>query len=407
MNENTKPKTIVYIGNFQFPFGDAVAKRVYGIGCCLKKIGFDCYFIGTSKDVSLQDGISDDIEFEDFTYSSIHKPNNIFEHINYKSSLMATYKKLEKLSKTRDIQAVIYTGTICTAFTSGVISYCKKNKIKVIADSMDWLEIKTGNFLFDFLKQIDIDYEIKVLNRKADGILAISSFLANYYEGFNKKTTVIPPLSPYQRPSYEKVENKVVKIVYAGIPCRLGKELKSAQYFKDRFDLAVDLLFNAHKKGNDFLFHVYGFTKADYDIVFPKQREMVDELIKAGKMKFFGLLGESEVKKAIIDAHFTILLREANRTSMAGFPTKVSESITLGTPVITTDTSIIKRFLTDGNDSFFIDINCMDDALEKIIGILQLSSQSIEKMKEKTIQNKFFEPSTYVCQISDFLNDII
>lgn len=46
-------------------------------------------------------------------------------------------------------------------------------------------------------------------------------------------------------------------------------------------------------------------------------------------------------------------IREKTRKTMAGFPTKVVESMSLGTPVITTDASDLADYIKHGENEFW------------------------------------------------------
>lgn len=54
-------------------------------------------------------------------------------------------------------------------------------------------------------------------------------------------------------------------------------------------------------------------------------------------------------------ADFMVLLRETNRKSMAGFPTKFAESMTVGVPVITNATSDLAKHVINGKTEFLVE----------------------------------------------------
>jgi len=397
---------VIYIGNYRFPMGDAVAKRVLGMGKALNFAGYKTLFIGEDPSV-LSGCISNVQHYGTFEYCNIHHASNAAEHYLYRKDLRVIKQQISDWMERYHVQAVILCGTKC-AFLAYEISktpksiFAQKRNIMVFADSMDWLTSHTGNRLFDMLKQLDTTLEIKVVNKKMNGIICISKYLANYYQTKGKKTVTIPPLSPYDRPKMTAERNGKIRLIYAGIPCRLGRELINPSDAKDRLDLAIKMLYELAKNGVDFEFIIYGMTKEDYDIVFPHQNQATDFLVKEKQLFFMGKQDEAIVKEAVANADFTILLRENNRTSMAGFPTKVSESITLGTPVITTDTSDIKDYLSD-YVCYFIDLHNLFEAGETLRRIL--SSDSTERMRNKifSLKNDSFEPEKYAEVLVSFI----
>jgi len=392
---------IVYIGSFAFPLGDAVAKRVLGVGMALRATGYRVSFIGEDKDVP-EKKVSVEREYDGFRYCSLHKPKSSKEHFDYREDVSIIKKLLMKWNEQETISAVFFCGMKCAFMANRVVSICKTMKIRTYADSMDWLQINTGNLVFDFIKQADIEFEMRYVNMRADGVMAISSYLSNYYMKRGKKAIVVPPLSPYDRPEKLGIKNNTVPvIVYAGIPCRLGQQLKNPHAAKDRLDIAVKMLYEVFLKGVCFSFEIYGLTENDYVTVFPEERGSVKKMIQAGVLSFKGFADGNRVKEAVINADFTILLREKNRTSMAGFPTKIAESITLGTPVITTDTSDICTYITNGQDGVILDLIKFDHSVNMLKSALCV--HDIKKYKNQALENVAFSYNSYTDLVGSIL----
>ena len=90
---------------------------------------------------------------------------------------------------------------------------------------------------------------------------------------------------------------------------------------------------------------------------------------------------------------------------MAGFPTKISESISYGTPVITTRTSDIDSYLQDGEMAVFID----QDDLKKSAQIIEkkIQQKTYEWMKKKCAYNTVFYYETFEKRMKGFLEIIL
>lgn len=398
-------KRIVYIGSFSFPFGDAVAKRVHGIALSLKESGYQVMLVG--EDAAVSPGqISEEREIDGFTLYNIHKPASSKEHYLYRADVKLIGEKLQEWHTEDEIAAVFFCGTKCWLLANAIVDICRKLHIPTIADSMDWLSARTGNILFDAVKQSDITLELCYVNKKANGVMAISKYLAEYYRSKGKKTIVVPPLSPY---TTEKSCGKVFNtptLVYAGIPCRLDRPLIDPSDAKDRLDIAIELLYRAHTDGIAFEFHVYGMTAEQYMTAFPHQTTVVEELISAKRIAFFGRVSSEIVKQAVTDADYTILLREKSRTSMAGYPTKISESIALGTPVITTDTSDICDHVRDGIDAFLLDITDLDLAYSQLSVALRLGKEQRANIKSNAGKNASYSPTVYSEMLHKFIQTL-
>ena len=79
-----------------------------------------------------------------------------------------------------------------------------------------------------------------------------------------------------------------------------------------------------------------------------------------------------------------VLLREPNRKSMAGFPTKFAESMIAGVPVITNATSDLPEYVISGETGFLVDGYDYESILSTLrIYVLNMSKVDIENMKER------------------------
>ena len=72
---------------------------------------------------------------------------------------------------------------------------------------------------------------------------------------------------------------------------------------------------------------------------------------------FHGKVSNLEARNKISKADFSILFRNVNKMTSAGFPTKVSESISCGTPVITNSTSDLEHYIINGKNGFLVNLN--------------------------------------------------
>jgi glycosyltransferase involved in cell wall biosynthesis len=399
-------KIVLYIGNFSFPLGNAAGKRVYANGKLLKEVGFEVIFIGINKDGDSSESLEQTKkEYEGFTYYDFSYPKSNFEWINYKRVFNELKRLLINENIVENLNIVIYYGSPrLSLFNTQLIRYCKRQNIKVIADCVDWLTIKTDNVLFDFVKWADNTYQKSYANKHTDGVITITSYLSNYYKKNGCKTVIIPPLSPFKIEATDFKENEVdIKIItYAGVPFRKGKQVTDCKYLKDRIDKTIKLLFEVKKMGCNFIFNIYGFTKDEYVLAIPEQKLYIEELGES--IIFHGTKSNKEVVDAVTNSDFTILIRDVNRDTSAGFPTKVSESISCGTPVITTNTSDLEDYIVQGQNGFFININTKSTAIYDVKKILELSREDIKMMKKNCAGSNIFYYKNYTEKMSEFID---
>ena len=225
------------------------------------------------------------------------------------------------------------------------------------------------------LKNLDTFLRMKIIHFKLDWIIAISRFLENFYK--NKiKTIYIPPLVNKNEDKWRtednlsnKNEDKVLHLIYAGSP---GKN-------KDQIDKILRVLYKSNF--SNFQLNLIGFTKDEFLKKYPQEIDTITKL--SSKIIFFGRIPHLEVLKILKRSDFSIFFREINRVTMAGFPTKFSESISCGVPVITTKTSDLSDYLQEGINGFWLEED-VENSINKI-----LKNKNLKEMKRNINQETF------------------
>jgi len=405
----SRKRTILYVGNFSFPYGNAAGKRVYANGRLLRELGYDVIYIGTDKGAGgPQHLMSTGKEFDGFAYYNFPYPNGNMDWLKFTSLFRGLLGFLSAKNLTESLCLVIYYGSpSLSLFDTKLIRYCRANKIKVVADCTEWAYARTGHPLFDAVRWADTTYQKAYANRRADGVIAISSYLANYYSTHGLLTVTIPPLSAVECPFPEDGRDMKTRptIAYAGLTFGKSKRIRDCNRLKDRIDKTVELLCAARRHGSEFTFNIYGFTKEEYLQAIPSQIQYVEEL--GPDIAFHGYRPNEEVTQAVADSDFTILLRDVSRGTTAGFPTKVSESISCGTPVITTRTSDLEQYIVEGKSGYFLDLADELRAMEQLQSILALTANDVRLMKDFCRSANPFYYKKFAEILGEFVNKVI
>ena len=389
---NMSKGTIIYVGAFELPDKNAAAHRVMANAKIFSKLGYSTVFIGIDKKLKYDSSINTTKQdLEEFECWKTPYPTSSKEWFNYLTSI---YRFLEIVNKYDDVKAVICYNYQAIAFER-IKKYCRAKSIKVISDCTEWYGVNEGNILFKTFKYLDTVVRMKIINKRVDALIVVSNYLREYYK--EKITVVIPTLVNRDNliePNYSNSD--IVNLFYAGIPFRLGRQLKNRNLAKDRLDKAIKYLFGIYQKNRSvaFRFDIYGITKEQYIEVFPDDEYMLDKL--KNNVFFHGYRNNEEVRNALHFADFTILIRDETRMTQAGFPTKFTESINCGIPVITTNTSDLDAYLVEGKNGFFIDKGNDNLAEEKLEKILTLDSAEINTMKEYCFKSNIFNIENWV-----------
>lgn len=392
-SDNIPSKDIVlYVGNFGMPTTNAPGKRVYANSLLLNRCNYKVLMIGTDSSVK----------------GSVKKIGDALYYMSFpvfgKSAGKKYFEWLKHWIECGNVQPkfiVRYGSPGLATFDKYLESYGKANNIPIIVDVVDWLNIDSGNLIFKVVKGIDTFLEKAVFNKHGEGLIAISSYLYDYYGKDYKHKIIIPPL--VEKYECKKQNNKIPQIVYAGNPFRKGKQVKNVHAIKDRLDVAIMAFIVLERKGFAFDFHVIGMSKEEYLVAFPYQQEELDE---AAHIFFHGRQSMEKTQEMIGKMDLSILLREKTRGTMAGFPTKVVESMSLGVPVITTDTSDLMKYIKNGVSGYIVDIDNQQKLEEQLSEIITSYQNKADEIKQRIFEDKAFVIDNYEEKFRNFVTSL-
>lgn len=335
--ERCEGDRVLYIGGFELPDRNAAAQRVVGIAKSLRQLGYAVTFLNAlKKGGNQQPEIQEYFGFSCFEY---HREAE-FDYLFCGNTA---------ISFIRQIQPKIVIAYNYPAFALNRISaFCKKHGIKCISDVTEWYE-PSGNPIHKIVKGLDVDFRMNHVLFKMDGIIAISRFLYDRYQD-RVSTVLIPPTVDCSDEKWQVAVEKnpeLTTFVYAGSP--------SAS--KERLDLIVDAVSHAAKQ-HPVRLNVIGITQEQFDQMYNR------ESIHCDSICFWGRVDHQTVIELVTGADWAVIMRENSRMVKAGFPTKLVESISCGTPVIVNSFSNICDYL-DAHNSIVTDLSGLSDTVEK------------------------------------------
>lgn len=397
-------KTIVYLGNFPYPSGSGVGNRVCQNARMLSELGYSVCIVASHEAAPAEGPLEATLkEADGFRVCFLRSAKNMAQRFRYRNDLRRVNRLVDTLDTAEGVAAIVFTGTKLALFADGVVRHCKKEGIPAIADSMDWLKVQSGNPLFNLVKQLDITYEMRFVNAKADGVIAVSSYLMDFYSGKGIPAVRIPPLFAQNGGGHVPEPPSTARLLYAGTPFRPNALCKRPDAMKDRIDKTVALLHQAKRRGADFIFHIYGIDKEEFFTAFPGRRDAVAQL--GGSVVFHGRVAYEQVRAALKETDFTILLRDDNRESRAGFPSKIAESINAGIPVITSNVGDHSLYVRNGKNGFLLEPD-EELAVRQMLDILNTDGERRREMKNNCLKEKAFSYQTYLHETAAFLNRV-
>ena len=372
-------KTIIYFGNVFYPDKDAAAHRTIGNGKALRHLGYEVLFVGCKRDEKRK--LLDTCEhYEGFDIYYFSEPHSLRQWYDY----LIDFKPLKELMQVKSPSYVVLYNHPALS-SKRIYNFCQKTGIKVIADCTEWFNPKGFSF-HTIIKKVDTYLRMKHVNKQLDGIIAISSFLQKYYQKKGCNTICVPPLVDLKQDKWNKNKDyeaqEEVHLVYVGTPGTGGK---------DKLDVIIKALCNILKMNTclKLVFDVIGIDLDYYKAYF-------DNSFNEEFVHFWGRKSNGEALEYIKKCDFTIFLREPNLVCTAGFPTKFSESLACGTPVLTNITSDLGRYLIEGKNGFVVDVTNFDSICVSIYNALNISKEKRAFMKDFCCSDSSFDYHSFV-----------
>ena len=120
---------------------------------------------------------------------------------------------------------------------------------------------------------------------------------------------------------------------------------------------------------------------------------------------FLGRIPQDMVPAYYQIADFSAIIREPTRKNMAGFPTKMAESMAAGCPVIASVFSDMTDYIEDGKNGIIVSDYSVEAIKEGMKRILTLSSNQINDMKlyAKRCGESRFDYRNYIDKVNSFI----
>lgn len=364
------------------PDGNAAAQRVLGVAKALRECEYNVRFSGLSRTSRTPECRL----AEDFTYINYPYPATLPAWLKYLSGRDSSIAEIKSFKP--DL-VILYNHP---AFAiEHIAKFCHRNGIKVLADVTEWYEPQ-GNPVFKAIKGYDTTRRMRKSHSMTDGLICISSYLADFYRERGANVVELPPLvDTAQSKWHQHTESHPgeLRFVYAGSP-------GSA---KDRLDLILEAFDEIVPNIERIIrFDIIGITNEQYTATWSdsKHRDYV---------VFNGRCSHEEVIKKLLNADFQIFLRPDTLPNRAGFPTKFVETISSRTLPITNLSSNLSDYLIDGENGFVITGFDKQSIKKAVTKAFEHTIEEINNMKMR-LDKDTFDYRQYTNRLTRFLDTL-
>ena len=331
-------------------------------------------FIGVSKNA---EEIGKTFCVDGFKFTTIAYPSGIRSWIKQ----IVEFIPLKTIDKSRPNVVILYN--LYAFAQKRIINYCHKNNIKVIGDITEWYQAH-GCSIREIIRRTDIRLRMKKYNFRLDGIIAISSFLHDYYKS-KVPTVYIPPTVDYSDEKFGRDRileiHNPIRLIFSG----------SISAEKDSIGEIVQLV----KDDRRFQLDIIGVDKIQFYKIFKTYAVEADNIV------FHGHIEHKKAIAALKESDFQLVIRDMNLVTKAGFPTKFVESLSCGIPVIATPSSNICDYLINEVNGFVIDEKqSLKQCLDRIGN---MTGKEILDIKKRAVDMTDFSFQNYANEINTLI----
>lgn len=373
----------VLITNVDFPFGSAWSSRARSFVMLFCSCGYHVHVIAPQPA-----GKQNNDVLKGYDYS--------IEYVNYKANFLtlcgigAASPFCNALSSYLKKHKVFFVFSNRMPFTSEQVSSVARSfGIPYILEQCEWFDpssFKGGIFNPYYRKS---EHQIKVANFKiADGVVAISRLFEKHYSRLS--VIRIPTILDIQQINYslEGNDDKVCHMILTG--SIVGKKELLAPIFE-----AMAMIPSCKE-----VLHldIYGPNKKQVFENISNNKELWNKV--SDSVTIHGRIPQQRVEEKLREADYSIFIRPNRRSSDAGFPTKLAESMSVGTPVITNDTGDVSLYVNEST-GYLLSDNTSESLIKVFESLIQKSKEETRQMR-MLARKKAEESFDFRCYIELF-----
>lgn len=376
---------VLFIVECEFPYGNAYSSRARNFLKLLISCNCEVHVISVGKEEKF-------FSLDKYTYEYIKDSRSYLKLSGIGRAKPYINSVKNYLSKNK-VDIIISSNISFVVFK--IFEIAKKNNIPYIIDQCEWYDsssFKFGKYNPYYRECMKM---IEYKNKSLDGIIAISRLFEKYYLNQEMKTIRIPTILDVKNilPRYKKENNKIINILFAG---SLGKG-------KEDISPMLKAVEKLNKITEKIHLHFYGPTKEQI-----KENVGLDMKLSESYIHIYGRIPQEEVENKVREADFSFIIRPYRRSSEAGFPTKLAESMSVGTPVIANDTGDVGLYIENKKSGFLLKEDIENQLFECLSYILNMNENELEEMRKearKTAEENF-DYRNYNKKMKKFLFDI-
>lgn len=351
---------IIFGDSFTFPEGNAATNRVYTFARGFSENGINTHVICFQNEYPDNcNGVTDGIKY--YHPFNQTKRNSFFIVRRWLKLLkyFRTFSLVRKIHKEEKIIAInLYTYRLLTHLYAFVLARFFKTKIL-----FDRCEHPLQFYHDNVFEQTSAKLKLVLETKLSDGMFCISNYLIDFYKkrGFDQSRLFLVP-STVDTERFNKQINSPLAysyILYCG----------SLTILKDGVNILIESFKRISEKYPEINLVLIGKGDSVSDEIMIK--DLVMKLNIGKRVIFLGQVPRTEIPAYLCNAKILALARPESIVADAGFPSKLTEYLATGNPVVVTIVGEIPQYLKDNETAFLTEpgsINAFANKLDYVLG---------------------------------------
>lgn len=339
---------IIFGDLFTFPEGNAATNRVHTYAKGFKEHGINCHVITFFNQYSEQfegstDGYRYYIPFKQKKRGK-HLAQRRFHKFMKYIHAFTIIRKLHKKEKVIVIN--VWTNLLLTHMFAWLLARMCGAKLMV-----ECSEHPLRNFQGSTVNRIQGEVKFFIESRFCDGVFCISRYLVDFYREHGvpiHKLLLVPSTVDPSR--FEAAGKSPLAFRYIGY-------FGSLTFTRDNIDVLIKGFAQAKLTFPDIHLVLGGFCTQQEKV---QLIELISELNLDNDVHVLGYLTRSEILRYICNSEILVMVRSNDLQSKASYPSKLTEFLSTGKPVITSNVGEISDYLKDREHVYFVEAGDVD-----------------------------------------------
>jgi glycosyltransferase involved in cell wall biosynthesis len=386
---------VIFGDLFSFPEGNAATNRVFTFVKGFKENGENVSVICFKNEyVPYVEGIAEGIPYYHAFGQTVRSKSFIRRRFLYIRKYFKALCIIRNINRKEKVAAInIQTNLFSTHLLAWFMAKFTHSKLVV-----ECCEHPLRHFQKNSMKKREGMLKFRVESFLSDGILCISRFLMDFNKKYGVKESklfLVPSTVDIAR--FKVRDEKPFPFFYIGY-------FGGLTFYRDSVDTLLKAFASISNQYPEINLVLGGFCSADER---KQLTDLISELDITPRVKLLEYLAREEVIKYIVHADILVMVRSNDLEATASFPSKLTEFLVTGKPVISVTVGEISDYLKDGANGFLVPPEDPVALTQKLRYVIDNYDSAISVAQEgKKLTEEIFSYNFQAKRIIDFINSL-